>query len=96
MSLAAKAENKPDARSFHAGKVPGTLGATVPIGAVDKKAAWRKPKKESALTKHRKWLTDLQKTKDDLECKYINDMVAKQENADKVCIHIHIHVKHSC
>ena len=44
----------------------------------------KRPKKASALTKHRKWLTDLQKTKDELEQKYIDDMIKKQEAQDKV------------
>ena len=31
-----KAEAKPDARSFHAGKVPSAVGSTVPIAGLDK------------------------------------------------------------
>ena len=46
----------------------------------------KRPKKASALTKHRKWLADLQKTKDELEAKYINDIVAKEEEKLQVCI----------
>lgn len=44
----------------------------------------KRPKKVTALTKHRKWLQDLQKTKDELEQKYIQDMDQKRETQEKV------------
>jgi hypothetical protein len=44
----------------------------------------KRPKKVTALTKHRKWLQDLQKTKDELEQKYIEEMNKKKDMQDKV------------
>lgn len=32
----AKPEAKPDTRSFHAGKVPSSIGTTIPIASLDK------------------------------------------------------------
>lgn len=72
---------KPDTRSFHAGIVPKEIGQTVSISSLTKNVA--RPKKMNALSKHRKWLADLQKTKDELEQKYINDMNTKQESQNK-------------
>lgn len=43
-----------------------------------------RPKKGSVISKHRKWLADLQKQKDSLELQYISEMAQKKETHDKV------------
>jgi hypothetical protein len=39
----------------------------------------KRPKKETVLSKHKKWLSDLQKTKDRLETQYIEELTKKEE-----------------
>lgn len=39
----------------------------------------KRPKKETVLSKHKKWLSDLQKTKDRLEAQYIEELTKKEE-----------------
>jgi hypothetical protein len=45
---------------------------------------FKRPKKDSVIAKHRKWLADLQKTKDDLERQYIEELQRKQDSSKKV------------
>ena len=44
-----------------------------------------RPKKDSVISKHRKWLADLQKQKDFLESQQIFEMAQKKEVQMKVC-----------
>lgn len=44
----------------------------------------KRPKKDSVLVKHKKWLADFQKTKERLEAQYLDDMVTKEEKQQKV------------
>jgi len=43
----------------------------------------KRPKKDSVLVKHKKWLADLQKTKERLEDQYIDEMRRKEESQQK-------------
>lgn len=65
--------------TFRAGKVPDVIGASNP-NARDKV---KRPKKENALTRHRKWLAELQKTKDRLEAEYTIEQINIKQKADK-------------
>lgn len=40
--------------------------------------------KNSVLAKHKKWLSDLQKTKDRLEVEYLEEAKRKEESQQKV------------
>lgn len=64
-------------KEFGAGVVPSPLGGNVPISSEVKYD--KRPKKDSVLNKHKKWLADLQKTKDRLEVEYTMEMRAKEE-----------------
>jgi hypothetical protein len=48
----------------------------------------KRPKKDSVLVKHKKWLADLQRTKEQLEEAYIQEMKAKEEAQAKVSDYI--------
>ncbi len=72
-------------KSFGCGVVSEEIGAHVSLASKEKHKV-KRPKKESALTKHRKWLADLQKTKDRLEMEYVTEMQSKQETSEKVRI----------
>lgn len=63
--------------TFSCGVVPDALGINVAINTKEK-AKLRRPKKETVLTKHKKWLHDLQKEKDRLEIKYMEDLKKKE------------------
>ena len=64
--------------TFICGLVPEKAGINVSMSSKDQKNI-KRPKKETVLTKHRRWLADLQKTKDKLEMQYIEEMKAKEE-----------------
>jgi predicted nucleic acid-binding Zn ribbon protein len=55
-----------------------------------------RPKKDSVISKHRKWLADLQKQKDMLETQYINEISDKKEAQMKVqkymCMYIYTYI----
>lgn len=44
----------------------------------------KRSNKDSALVKHKKWLSDLQKTKDKLEVEYMEEAKRKEEAQQKV------------
>jgi hypothetical protein len=44
----------------------------------------KRPKKDSVLVKHKKWLSDLQKTKDRLEEQYLEDLRKKDDDKQRV------------
>ena len=58
--------------------MPADLGQNVPLSQKDK-GKFRRPKKETVLTKHRKWLADLQREKDRLEQEYLHEIQRKEE-----------------
>ena len=64
--------------TFSCGVVPADLGQNVPLSQKDK-GKFRRPKKETVLTKHRKWLADLQREKDRLEQEYLQEIQRKEE-----------------
>jgi hypothetical protein len=45
----------------------------------DKKFVGNRSKKHTALSRHKKWLSDLQKTKDELESQMVDDQEAKED-----------------
>eukprot|EP01039_Chlorochromonas_danica_P006294 gene6294-6940_t len=65
------------ATTFTCGVVPQDLGSNVPISMKEKQL--KRPKKDSVLVKHKKWLADLQRTKDSLEEAYLSEMKAKED-----------------
>jgi hypothetical protein len=73
----------PDKTSFSCGVVADSAGTNVSISNLERKYPKRK-KKETALTKHRKWLAELQNTKDRLENQYEEELRATQEKNEKV------------
>jgi hypothetical protein len=66
--------------TFSCGVVSGNLGQNVPISMKEKMV--KRPKKDSVLVKHKKWLADLQKTKERLEQEYLEE--ARQKEEDKL------------
>ncbi len=64
--------------------VPIPIGSNVAISAKEKQI--KRPKKDSVLVKHKKWLSDLQKTKERLEEQYIDDLRKKEEEKLKVSL----------
>jgi hypothetical protein len=46
----------------------------------------KRPKKDSVLVKHKKWLSDLQKTKERLEEQYLDDLQKKEDSKQKVML----------
>jgi hypothetical protein len=44
----------------------------------------RRPKKDSVLVKHKKWLSDLQKTKEELEGRYLEEIKKKEDSQLRV------------
>lgn len=72
-----KAANKP--ATFNCGVVPDAVGIGQPASSRKKV---KRPKKETVLTKHRRWLAELQRTKDKLEAEFVDDMLKKQEKKE--------------
>lgn len=72
-----KAASKPS--TFNCGVVPDAVGVGQPASSRKKV---KRPKKETVLTKHRRWLAELQKTKDKLEADFVDDMMKKQEKKE--------------
>jgi hypothetical protein len=52
----------------------------------------KRPNKDSVLAKHKKWLSDLQKTKDRLEAEYLEEARKKEEAQAKVRNLTYIHL----
>lgn len=71
-----------DKNSFSCGVVSEKAGTNVSISNLEKKYPKRK-KKETALTKHKKWLAELQSTKDRLEKQYEEELRLEQEKSEK-------------
>jgi len=74
----AKGNEGSDKNAFSCGIVPQEVGSTVSIANKDKQV--RRPKKETAITRHRKWLADLQRTKERLEAEYMEEAERKRES----------------
>lgn len=66
-------------KSFAVGVVPTTIG----VSSVPGKDKIRRKRKETALTKHKRWLAELQKKKDSLEIQYTVDFLNKSESKEK-------------
>jgi len=68
--------------TFTCGVVAEPIGVNVAMSSKEKMKL-RRPKKETVLTKHKKWLADLQKTKDNLETQYMEEIMKKEEEKQK-------------
>ncbi|GMH88647.1 hypothetical protein TrVE_jg3274 [Triparma verrucosa] len=68
--------------SFKCGTVETPLGENVKISEHQKMVA-KMSKKNSVLSKHRKWLSDLQKTKEKLQEEYLEEEAAAKEKKEK-------------
>lgn len=66
--------------AFNCGIVPKKAGANVPISNKEKVLQRKKSKKDSALSRHKKWLNDLQKTKERLESEYLTEADRKEKS----------------
>lgn len=75
-NMSSNSSSKPQ---FAAGKVPEALGVPVHSTAREKFLSMKK-KKDSVLSKHKKWLQDLQKTKERLEAEYLEEQQRKEES----------------
>jgi hypothetical protein len=73
---AAQQKNATKPTTFSCGTVPDAVGVGQPASSRKKV---KRPKKETVLTKHRRWLAELQKTKDKLEAQFVDDMMKKEE-----------------
>lgn len=78
-----KTTSQADKSSFRCGVVSESVGANVSINNLFEKTHVKRPKKETALTKHRKWLAELQATKDRLETQYVEENQRKIEELQK-------------
>jgi len=65
-------------QTFSCGLVAEPAGLNVSMSKKDQHKV-KRPKKETVLTKHKRWLAELQKTKDKLEMEYIEQMRAKEQ-----------------
>jgi len=74
--------NETGVKAFGCGVVSEEVGAHVSLASKEKHRI-KRPKKESALTKHRKWLAELQSTKDRLEMEFVMEMEGKKDQSDK-------------
>lgn len=82
VAAAAKTSSKATP-SFLTGTPAEKIGANVPIMKDNGKPAPNRSKKHTALSRHKKWLNDLQKTKDLLEHEMIAEEEAKEEKKQK-------------
>lgn len=78
-----KTTSAADKTSFACGIVADKVGTNVSINNLYEKTHIKRPKKETALTKHRKWLADLQSTKDRLEQQYVEENQRKLDELQK-------------
>jgi hypothetical protein len=67
--------------TFICGLVAEAAGIGQSMASKDQKKV-KRPKKETVLTKHRRWLAELQKTKDKLEMQFVEEMKAKEASRD--------------
>lgn len=81
VSGAAKS-NEVGVKAFGCGVVSEEIGAHVSLASKEKHKI-KRPKKESALTKHRKWLAELQNTKDRLEMEFVMELENKKDQSEK-------------
>ena len=65
--------------TFRTGKVPDVVGAS----NTSLRDKVKRPKKENALTRHRKWLAELQRTKDRLEAEYTLEQIKIKQKTDR-------------
>ena len=69
--------------SFKCGTVETQWGANVSTSEHQKLVAKSLSKKNSVLSKHRKWLNDLQKMKDSLQDEYVSELEEKEKKKEK-------------
>mmetsp|Transcript_31878 Transcript_31878/g.63197 ORF Transcript_31878/g.63197 Transcript_31878/m.63197 type:complete len:362 (+) Transcript_31878:102-1187(+) len=79
---AGKVSKKESTGSFKCGTVDTPLGENVKISEHQKMVA-KMSKKNSVLSKHRKWLAELQKTKEKLQEEFLADEAAAKEKKEK-------------
>jgi len=72
-----QASGGPAKAAFVCGNVPSNIGAG---GRRTDLSLVKRTKKETALTRHRKWLAELQRTKVELEKNYLEEMRQKEES----------------
>lgn len=82
MTANSKQTAVPDTSSFSCGVIPETIGVNIPISSKDKHK-FDRPKKDTVISKHRKWLSDLQRKKEMLESQYLNEIAQKKDQQDK-------------
>lgn len=82
-----------DNTPFVCGAVGGEVGRNVPISS--KEIHVVRPKQETVLQKHKRWLAELQKTKEKLEQQYLDEIAKKEEAKTKVCLCILLCVGHT-
>jgi len=68
---------------FSCGTVAKEIGSNVPISSKEKVLSNNKNKKDSALSRHKRWLADLQKTKERLESEYLDEEARKKDSRRK-------------
>lgn len=80
-AVSAQATGGPAKAAFVCGRVPDAMGNA----AIKSENALnvKRTKKETALTRHRRWLHDLQVTKDALEKAYLDDIQAKEDSKQR-------------
>ena len=77
-----------DSPAFACGVVPEAIGISVSVLNKEKhRNDSKRPKKDSALIKHRRWLQELHETKDKLEIEYATEMQMKQEARERVSVY---------
>ena len=79
---AAKQSSGKTSGSFKCGTVETPLGENVKISEHQRMVA-KMSKKDSVLSKHKKWLADLQKTKEKLQEEYLDEAEKKEEKKEK-------------
>lgn len=72
-----QASGGPAKAAFVCGNVPSAIGAG---GRRSDLSLVKRTKKETALTRHRKWLAELQRTKVELEKNYLEELHQKEES----------------
>jgi hypothetical protein len=85
-AVAAKVVPNTDKVSFATGVVPQPVGFAT-VGSNKEMFKIKRSKKDTVLTKHRKWLADLQRRKDESETVLIQEIIAKEEAKQRFSEH---------
>jgi len=78
-------ENTSSVATFTCGVVPSNIGLNVPVSMKEKMI--KRPKKDSVLVKHKKWLQDLQEEQKRLTSEYIEAERRKEEDKARFMEH---------